>query len=130
MQIIMFKETAMFQHCYSGKSGPLSIFKYPSHPFVYILVQPRIGTGHISFLFFTSLWRSKSVLCHLHCKATCLLRSHKQLGNNVALNANEVISLTSKHQVGDRFTFHVSNKIFKFRKLIKMIISSNFLWRI
>ena len=48
----------------------------------------------------------------------------------VALNANEIISQTNKQQVGDRFTFHVSNKIFEFRKLIKMIISTNSLcWR-
>ena len=37
---------------------------------------------------------------------------HRQLGNNVASNANEIISQSSKQQLGDRFTFHVSNKTY------------------
>ena len=50
--------------------------------------------------------------------ATCLLRSHEHLGNNVAMNAKGVISQTSKQQVGDRFTSTSEIKhIFEFRKL-------------
>ena len=90
----------------------------------------RNSAGITSFLFFTSFWRSKFVLFHLYWEVTCLLRNHKQEGNNAELNANEIISQISKQQLGGRFTYHVSNKIFEFRKLIKMIISTYFLcWR-
>lgn len=87
-----------------------------AHLFLYIQVSSSLG-----------FQRSKSVLCHLHCKAMCSLKRQKQLGNNVPLNANETISQTSKQQVGNRFTFHVSKKIFECKKLIKMIISTYFL---
>ena len=45
---------------------------------------PLNSAEHTLFLFFASFRKSKSALCRLLCKATCLLRTDdKQLGINV-----------------------------------------------
>ena len=99
---------------------------------------PRNSTGHTPFLFFASFRRSRSALCHLLCEATCSLSTDKQLGNNVT-NIQKLTVTTQ--QLGDRImhimrsfwgscTFHVSNIIVDLRKLIYMIMLTNFLcWR-
>ena len=59
-------------------------------PFVYIgYSRLRYSPGRIRFFFFISLRPSTSVLCRLYCEATFLLRSHKQLSNKLAMNANK-----------------------------------------
>ena len=59
-------------------------------PFVYIgYSRLRYSPGCIRFFFFISLRPSTSVLCRLYCEATFLLRSHKQLSNKLAMNANK-----------------------------------------
>ena len=67
---------------------------------------PRNSAGHTFFLFFASFRRSKSVLCHLLCEATCSLRTDKQLGNNVT-SVDEYAKIVTAQQLGDRI-MHIS----------------------
>ena len=123
--VSMFKETASFQRCYFGKSGFLPIFKNPSRPFVFILAgKLQNSTGHSSVLFPSSLilggLNLDSAICIAKQRA-CSKVTCKQFGNNVALNAIEIISQTSKQQVRDRFPFQVSNKW-------NIYLNSEYLW--
>ena len=94
-----------------------------------MLSLPRKSADHTLFLFFASFRGPKSALCQLLSEATGSLGTDKQLGN------------VTTQQLGDRIMhiihifwksciFHVSNIIVGLRKLIQMIILTNFLcWR-
>ena len=61
---------------------------------------PQNSAGHTLFLFFASFTRSKSALCHLLCKATCLLKTDKPQGNN-ATSVDEYTKIVTAQQLSD-----------------------------
>ena len=85
---------------------------------------PRNSADNTLFLVFTSFRRTKSAFCHLLCEATCLLRTDKQVGNNIT-SVDEYSKIITAQQLGDRI-MHIFLRIMHISLLgIIIIVEKN-----
>ena len=82
---------------------------------------PQNSAGHTLFLFFASVTRSKSALCHLLCEATCSLGTDKQLGN--VTSVVEYSKIVTAQQLGDR-TMHIIHIFLRFMHISRLKYNS------